>query len=247
MYSIQVKIASSHIAYTAKNIPVMYSFSGNCAASVPISTFMCLWAIYIIPGSVHIFPCSRIGRVIIGIYKLLSDTCMWKLGLRPHNSFSGNICFDFSVLFLCSAVCLFIFCPQYGSKFFGATCHRTYETHCKTNLDQFHWEQKYVCLYIPSTVSPIKKKTKFSSFIRKFGWAVAKSYLKNASKFIKKCTNILTIYAEAVSHIWLCNHPFWISLYMRKIWFPILSVFKSYQRTLFKALSQSFFLAKSSL
>jgi hypothetical protein len=42
--------------YTATKIPLMFSFSGNSAASAPISTFMCLSVIYIVPGSVYIFP-----------------------------------------------------------------------------------------------------------------------------------------------------------------------------------------------
>jgi hypothetical protein len=70
----------------------------------PISTFMCLWAIYI--GISRISPhisCSRIGRSIVGILKPLTDTWMWKSGLRPRNSFSGNICLELSVLVLCSA------------------------------------------------------------------------------------------------------------------------------------------------
>ncbi len=36
---------------------------------------------------------SRKGRPIMGIYNSLKDTWMWKLGLRPRYSFSGNICF----------------------------------------------------------------------------------------------------------------------------------------------------------
>ncbi len=69
---------------------------------------MCLWAIYIIPGSVHNYSCSRIGRLIVGLYKSLTDTWMWKLRLRPRSSFSGNICFEFAVLCLCSAEWIFL-------------------------------------------------------------------------------------------------------------------------------------------
>jgi hypothetical protein len=45
--------------------------------------------------SVHIFPAAE--------YKSLTDTWMWKLRLWPRNSFPENICFEFSVLVLCSA------------------------------------------------------------------------------------------------------------------------------------------------
>jgi hypothetical protein len=37
-------------------------------ASVPISTFMCLWAIYIIPGSVCPICCRKICGLFLGIY-----------------------------------------------------------------------------------------------------------------------------------------------------------------------------------
>ncbi len=48
---------------------------------------------------------SRIGRSIVGIYKSLTDcTWMWKLELWPGNFFPGNICLQFLVLVLCSAM-----------------------------------------------------------------------------------------------------------------------------------------------
>ncbi len=45
---------------------------------------------------------SRKGRPIMEIYNSLTDTWMWKLGLRPRYSFSGNICLKFSAFCLCS-------------------------------------------------------------------------------------------------------------------------------------------------
>jgi hypothetical protein len=38
-------------------------------------------------------------QIIVGIYKSLTDTWMWKLVLRPRNSFSGNICSNFRCWF----------------------------------------------------------------------------------------------------------------------------------------------------
>ena len=45
---------------------------------------------------------SRKGSSIVGIYNSLTDTWMWKLGLRPRYSFSRNICFKFLAFCLCS-------------------------------------------------------------------------------------------------------------------------------------------------
>ncbi len=49
---------------------------------LPITTLIYLWEIYIFPGSVCLFCCSY-GQ-ILGIYNLLTDTWMRKLGLRPR-------------------------------------------------------------------------------------------------------------------------------------------------------------------
>jgi hypothetical protein len=83
----------------------MYFQKRNCAASVLISTFMCLWAIYIFSGSAH-FPAAEYSRQTDGgIYKRSQthECGNWDWGW-PCNSFSGNFCFEFSVLCLCSAV-----------------------------------------------------------------------------------------------------------------------------------------------
>ncbi len=54
--------------HTAPKIRFIYSHKWSCTASFPIPTFMYIWAIYIFPGSVCIFGCSKIGKPILGIY-----------------------------------------------------------------------------------------------------------------------------------------------------------------------------------
>ncbi len=41
--------------------------------------------------------CSKIEGPIVGIYKSLTETWMWKFGTRPRSFISWNICFEFSV------------------------------------------------------------------------------------------------------------------------------------------------------
>ncbi len=51
-----VQLVEEYTSLHCNGNSFIYSFSGNSVASAPISTFMCLWAIYIFPGSVYIFP-----------------------------------------------------------------------------------------------------------------------------------------------------------------------------------------------
>ncbi len=62
-----------------------YSHERNCAVTVPIASFIFLWAIYLFLWPVC---CRKIGGPNVGIYRIYR--WMWKLGLRPRNSFSWN-------------------------------------------------------------------------------------------------------------------------------------------------------------
>ncbi len=84
-----VSSCSIHCKDTVPKILSKYSQKSNCAPSVPISTFMCLWAIYIFPRSVCLFCCRKICGSILGIYKncSLTNECAWKLGLTEAAQF----------------------------------------------------------------------------------------------------------------------------------------------------------------
>jgi hypothetical protein len=61
----------------------MYSQKWNSVTSFPVRSYIhVLAAIYIFPGTVCLCDCSKIGRPILGNYKSLTNTWMWKLGDR---------------------------------------------------------------------------------------------------------------------------------------------------------------------
>jgi hypothetical protein len=124
--ALSTKLSSLWNTCTATKIPFMYSFSGNCAASVPIFTFMCLWANYIYQGTVLIFSCRRIGRSILE---------KWQLGLWPRHSLSRNICFEFSAFVLCSV------CFAHFQQFrFDALCRNLQiKSQLGSKCNLLHW------------------------------------------------------------------------------------------------------------
>ncbi len=74
-----------------RHTPFIYSQKWNCYFQnriimfcLPVPTLIYLWEIYIFPGSVCLFCCREICGPILGKYESLTDTCMWKLGLRPR-------------------------------------------------------------------------------------------------------------------------------------------------------------------
>ncbi len=107
-----------HRLYLRLKQPARDPRCGYTATALPFYIFL-FWELRVLSPNFHIhvsvnnlysprigphISSSRKGRPSLEIYNSLTDTWMWKLGLRPQYSFTGNICFKFSAFCLCSVV-----------------------------------------------------------------------------------------------------------------------------------------------
>jgi hypothetical protein len=76
----------------------LQGLSPNCRIHVSVRD------LYIPRVSVHIFSGSRTSRPILGIHKSLKRHMNVEIGTEAAQLLSGNMCFEFSALCLCSAV-----------------------------------------------------------------------------------------------------------------------------------------------
>ncbi len=101
---------------------------------------------------------SRKDRPIVEIYNSLTGTWMWKLGLRPRNPFSGNICFKFWAFCLCSAEVRYLWASfLYAERMSGTnhTCHT-----CQTPLLHLDLHRRM----IPSDTGPLTSRWLWPSY-----------------------------------------------------------------------------------
>ncbi len=121
----------------------MYPQKRNCEASIPMSTLMCLWAIYKFPGSVHLFSCSRTGRQIVGyINRSQTHECgHWDWGLAIP--LLGIHKLGFSLQCLCSS------CSFRAVMWQGTGAHLE---DCNTFMETNSWqsEQSSLCNTLPA-------------------------------------------------------------------------------------------------
>ncbi len=89
----------SQVLHCNKNPIYVFLFWELCGLSPNFHFHVSVIDLYIPRIGLHISS-SRIGTPIVGIYKSLTDGWMWKLGLRPRYSFSGNLFRNFGVLSL---------------------------------------------------------------------------------------------------------------------------------------------------
>ncbi len=88
-------------------------------------------------------------------------------------------------------------------------------------------------VYLAEWVDWYKKKKNFLIYDKIQMGSGAKSYMRKSFLIYEEMPKFFPIYVqyeEAVSHIWLCTRSLLISLYMRKILFSFLSVWRTVMR-----------------